>query len=102
MKIDSLSNLSYVQDFSKVGNAVRGINQGSKSKSVETQNTGSLLAAQSPKSGAFSPAGLTSAERAYFAKLFPDSLSQISSHNTYSPTGLNSSLELGQMINRKV
>ncbi len=47
--------------------------------------------------------GLTNAERAFFAKLFPDSKSQINAHaTTYSPGGNRSPVELGQIINRKV
>ncbi len=65
------------------------------------------LAAPEPKSQAtagtsVSHGGLTNAERAFFAKLFPESSSQIHAHSTYSPTGIHASVEPGQIINRKV
>ncbi|MFZ1081937.1 MAG: hypothetical protein WAO19_08425 [Candidatus Kryptoniota bacterium] len=97
MKIDSLSSLSYAQSISQVGNPARGSNQISKPNAASQQQE-----AQSLASGASSTTGLSNAERAYFAQLFPDSLSQINSHGTYSTAGVNSYVELGQIINRKV
>ncbi|HUI29746.1 MAG TPA: hypothetical protein VLX91_05980 [Candidatus Acidoferrales bacterium] len=45
--------------------------------------------------------GLTGAERAYFAGLFPGSVLQINTHKTYSPTGISAMVEPGQIVNRK-
>ena len=57
---------------------------------------------QSTAGVSLSHGGLTNAERAFFAKLFPESSSQIHAHSTYSPNGIHSSMEPGKIINRKV
>lgn len=82
MKIGSVSNMGY----------------------PSVSQTGSARTSKSPASaGAVSShGGLTSAERAFFAKLFPESSSQIHAHSTYSPNGVHSLVEPGQIINRKV
>ncbi len=96
MKIDSISNLTYSPNIAHrepIGGA---------------KNTAPEQKPQEAASAVSHHNGLTSAERAFFAKLFPDSSSQISSHlpvnidKTYSPNGIHSSVELGQIINRKV
>jgi len=91
MKIDSISNLTTYSP----GMAQR--NQASNAKAVPQEQK----AQASSTGGVSSGNGLTSAERQYFAKLFPDSSGQISSHKTYSPTGMNAPTQLGQIINRK-
>lgn len=90
MKIDSISNLTYtpsVVQERQVGNA--------RSTSQEQKTQG-------PTKNVPSGNGLTSAERTFFAKLFPDSVMQITLHKTYSPAGVNAPAEKGQIINRKV
>lgn len=87
MKIDSVSNLSYVQNVMSNG---------------RTPNARPVLQDQNLKTQApTSESGLTGAERAFFAKLFPGSSVQITSHKTYSPAGFKTSVELGQIVNRK-
>jgi len=106
MKIDSLFNpagpyftinggegLSYTKNASNAGSVARLGTQVSRIANPDFAR---------PASNTSSTTGLTNAERAYFAKLFPDSVSQINSHKTYSPSGINSSIDLGQIINRKV
>ncbi|MCL5268219.1 MAG: hypothetical protein M1469_08975 [Bacteroidetes bacterium] len=90
MKVGSISsNISYVSAVSGKGSAA-----GAKEASAPQKSQG--------QSAGVSPhTGLTSAERAFFAKLFPDSISQINSHKTYSPNGIKASIEPGQIINRK-
>jgi hypothetical protein len=89
MKIDSISN----SGFSPV--------------SQSSQARAAKVAAPEQKSqaaggAALSHNGLTSAEHAFFAKLFPEISSQKNAHATYSPNGVHSSVETGQIINRKV
>jgi hypothetical protein len=97
MKVDSISNSLYgtsliqTQRISQTGN----LRPQSQISGIQNQNTMGT-------EGISSTTGLTSAERAFFAKLFPNAASEINSHVTYSPVGVNSSVELGQIINRKV
>ena len=87
MKIDSISNLAYFQNVMNT---------------AHTANTRQVSHDQILKTEATTiDNGLTGAERAYFAQLFPGSTGQISSHKTYSPAGINAPVELGQIINRK-
>lgn len=89
MKIDSISNMSY-SPISQQGST-----RTSKTAAPE-QNS------QANAKVSSSHSGLTNAERAFFAKLFPESSSQIHTHSTYSPSGVHSTVEPGQIINRKV
>jgi hypothetical protein len=86
VRIDSISNLAYTQTTANTGHAA-GARQASQSRSQQID--------MPPEKG------LTGAERAFFAKLFPGSGSQISAHKTYSPAGMSSTVELGQIVNRK-
>lgn len=89
MKIGSVSNMGYAP-----------ISQRGPAKS--TKLAAPAQKTQTPAAGPQKHAGLTTAERAFFAKLFPESSSQIHAHSTYSPNGVHSSIEPGQIINRKV
>ena len=86
MRIDSIPNLAYTQTTLNTGHTA-GTRQASQSRSQQTE--------MPPEKG------LTGAEKAFFAKLFPGSGAQISAHKTYSPAGMNSTVELGQLVNRK-
>jgi len=87
MRIDSISNSTYTQAIASHGRSANNSQVfPSKAQQVEIAP---------PESG------LTGPERAFFAKLFPGSVHQISAHMTYSPTGVNASVEIGQIINRK-
>lgn len=88
MKVDSISNLGYSP-----------ISQREPAKTSKISAPEQKLHASAGTTSTQN--GLTSAERAFFAKLFPDSSSQINSHTTYSPNGIHSSVELGQIVNRK-
>jgi hypothetical protein len=92
MKIDSVSNLGFTP-VSQMEPAKSSKAAAPEQKTQAAGGTGSAAVAHN---------GLTSAERAFFAKLFPDSSAQIKSHATYSPNGIRSSVEPGQIINRKV
>ena len=92
MKIDSVSNLG----LSPISQREPAKASKAAAPEQKTQSAGAAGGA------ALSHNGLTTAERAFFAKLFPDSSSQINSHSTYSPNGVRSSVEPGQIINRKV
>lgn len=90
MKVGSISSgMSFTAGVSAKGSAA-----GAKEIAAPQKSQGQ-------STGISSHTGLTSAERAFFAKLFPDSISQISSHKTYSPNGIKASIEPGQIINRK-
>ena len=89
MKIDSISNVG----FSPIAQREPAKAAAPEQKAQAARGAGGASSAHN---------GLTSAERAFFAKLFPDSSSQINSHSTYSPKGIHSSVEPGQIINRKV
>ncbi len=91
MKVGSISgNISYASQVSRKQSAAGG------------NQTAAPQKASGQTAGVSSHTGLTSAERAFFARLFPDSVSQINSHKTYSPSGIQNSVEPGQIINRKV
>jgi len=87
MKIDSVSNMAYTQDISGRSPAA-GAHQASQFKSEQPE---------------IAPAdnGLTGAEKAFFAKLFPGSVGQVNAQRTYSPVGINPKVDLGQIVNRK-
>ena len=113
MKVDSVSNLALSQDISQknsVGNSrLSRSGQTAKVSSVDTTHSGTgaypVLSTSASSVGNSSEIhnGLSSAERAFFAKLFPDASSRINAHSTtYSPGGVQSPVELGQIINRKV
>jgi len=87
MRIDSISQLGYSQNVASVGRLT-------KTQQV-SQNKNQQAEVAPPDNG------LTGAERAFFAKLFPGSVLQISTHKTYSLSGLNATVELGQIVNRK-
>ncbi len=87
MKIDSISNLTYMPGLANAGRAA-GIQQPLPNKSYPTE--------VAPPDN-----GLTGAERAFFSRLFPGSAHQIGAHNTYTPTGFSTPVELGQIVNRK-
>ena len=106
MKIDSISNsiggypaigggagLSHAKSISSTANSPLS---DSSIQGIKMAQPGRMASSPSPSGG------LTSAERAYFAKLFPDLTRQISSQRTYSQGGANSSMDLGQIINTKV
>ena len=90
MKIDSISGMGY----SPVSQS-RGPVNTQKAAAPEQKAAAGPAAAASHN-------GLTGAERAFFAKLFPESSLQIHAHSVYSPNGVHSSVEPGQIINRKV
>ncbi len=90
MKIDSISNMGYSPISQSRGAA-------NTPKAAAPQQKAAAGPAASP-----SHTGLTGAERAFFAKLFPESSLQIHAHSIYSPHGVQSSIEPGQIINRKV
>ena len=89
MKVDSVSNIGYSPVFQREPAKVQKM-PGNEQKS------------QIPAGAPSAHNGLTSAERAFFAQLFPESSSQIHAHSTYSPSGIQSSVAPGQIINRKV
>lgn len=89
MKIDSISSTTY----SPVSQ--RGPANTPKTAAPEHK-------APATSGASLSSNGLTGAERAFFAKLFPESSLQINTHSTYSQNGVQSSVQLGQIINRKV
>lgn len=90
MKIDSVSSMGY----SPVSQSRGPVNT---PKATAPQQKAAADPAASPSHN-----GLTGAERAFFAKLFPESSKQIHAHSIYSPNGVHSSVEPGQIINRKV
>ncbi len=97
MKVDSISSYSYAPEIAKKGSAP-AMKEASTPQKLQGPSS-----SNAPGNGSIAPHnGLTSAERAFFAQLFPNSTSQISSHKTYSPNGLKASVEPGQIINRKV
>jgi len=85
MKVDSISSSSYAQTMMNTSRAA------SVQRTVQAKNYQTEL----PENG------LTGAERAFFTKLFPGSAQQIGTHKTYTPSGFNAPVELGQIINRK-
>ena len=87
MKIDSISSSTYT---SNAANSGRTANV--KSVSGKDIGKGGHLSSQT---------GLTIAEQAYFAKLFPGAATQSNSQKTYSPSGVSQLVELGQIVNRK-
>ncbi len=89
MKIDSVSGMN----FSPV--SMREHQGVSKAAAPEQKM-------QAAPNTSVSHNGLTTAERAFFAKLFPDLSQQAGTSSTYSPSGIRSSVEPGQIINRKV
>lgn len=90
MKVDSISNLTYTPNIAQRESVGIARNTAPEQKLQEPTN------AVSPHNG------LTSAERAFFERLFPEASTQIASHKTYSPNGMRSSVEPGQIVNRKV
>jgi hypothetical protein len=97
MKIDSLSNIGYAPAAVQRSSAAGSKASAQSAESVDTARENNLRG------------GLTSAERAYFASLFPSSSEQINAHNpaglrgeAYSARGIHASVETGQIINRKV
>ncbi len=89
MKVNSVSNFGYSPISPK--------ESGMSAKAAPHQEKGATVGAAPQNHN-----GLTSAERAFFAKLFPDASSQINSHKTYSAKGVHSVVEPGQLVNRKV
>ncbi len=89
MKIDSISNPGYTQE---IGSSGRGANV---RQVAQNQNQRTQMNTVSPDNG------LSGAERAFFAKLFPGSSVQSNPPKTYSATGFNASVNLGQIVNRK-
>ena len=87
MRIDSISNSLYAQTIMNAGRSANSA-QVSESKAQQSEIA-------PPENG------LTGPEQAFFAKLFPGSVHQLNAQMTYSPSGANASVELGQIINRK-
>ena len=97
MKVDSLSNIGYTPAAIQRNPAAGSVSGAQAARTADSAKANGING------------GLTSAERAYFASLFPSSSEQINSHSpggsvgeTYSPRGLRSSVETGQIVNRKV
>lgn len=89
MKIDSISNIGYSPVSQK---------EPSRAQKMSGNDQMTQISSGAPSTHN----GLTSAERAFFAQLFPESSLQIHAHSTYSPSGVHSSVAPGQIINRKV
>jgi len=87
MRIDSISNFAYAENVVNTGRTAT-MQEASQGKSQQPPIA-------PPENG------LTGAERAFFAKLFPGSVHQMAVRETYSPAGMNPQVDLGQIINRK-
>ncbi len=109
MKVDSVSNPGLAQSISqkKFSGIQRSAEPGAMAASKPSSSR-SAGAVRMPAIGSSTcnsnvvHEGLSHAERAFFAKLFPDASSRINSHSTsYSAGGPRPTVELGQIINRK-
>jgi hypothetical protein len=87
MRIDSVTNFAYTENVASTGRTA-AVHEAPQNKTQQTPIA-------PPEDG------LTGAERAFFAKLFPGSVHQIGPRETYTPVGMNAQVELGQIVNRK-
>lgn len=88
MKVDPVSSNSFLKDIASL--------KGSKSIHEMKSEVEELKKNENVEFG------LTNAERAMFANLFPDHVKLINGYNSYNAKGVKFDVEPGQLINRKV